>query len=108
MCWRARGRFCRYQRPALYRTTIPINGISVNQMTLLLARAPITRAASRGPKDWPALPPTWKSDWAKPYRPPEASRARREASGWKIEEPNPTQAEAPRIIGELFAEATKN
>jgi hypothetical protein len=51
-----RGRFCRYQRPALYSTTIPTSGTSVNQMTLLLARAPMTRAARRGPKDWPAFP----------------------------------------------------
>ena len=29
----------------------------------------------------PALPPTWNKDWAKPCRPPEASRAMRDDSG---------------------------
>jgi hypothetical protein len=37
----------------------------------------------------PVLPPTWNSDCAKPKRPPEAARATRELSGWKIEEPSP-------------------
>ena len=29
----------------------------------------------------PTFPPTWKSDWASPYLPPEAIRATREDSG---------------------------
>jgi hypothetical protein len=37
----------------------------------------------------PVLPPTWNSDCARPWRPPEASRATRDASGWKIAEPMP-------------------
>ena len=48
-----------------------------------------TKAASSGPRAEPVLPPTWKSDWAKPKRPPEAVRATRELSGWKIAEPSP-------------------
>jgi hypothetical protein len=40
----------------------------------------------------PACPPTWNSDCAKPCRPPDAARAMRVASGWKIDEPVPTIA----------------
>ena len=50
------------------------------------------KAASSGPSDWPKLPPTWNSDCAKPWRPPEAARATRDASGWKIAEPTPISA----------------
>ena len=32
-------------------------------------------AASSGPIELPKLPPTWNSDWARPWRPPEAMRA---------------------------------
>ena len=52
------------------------------------------KAASSGPIADPALPPTWKSDWANPCRPPEARRATRDDSGWKIDEPMPTHATA--------------
>ena len=38
-------------------------------------------AASSGPMALPALPPTWKIDCARPWRPPEARRAMREDSG---------------------------
>ena len=41
------------------------------------------------------LPPTWNTDCAKPYRPPEARRATRDDSGWNTAEPSPTMA-APR------------
>ena len=47
------------------------------------------KAASSGPIAGPALPPTWKSDCARPCRPPEARRAMREDSGWKTAEPKP-------------------
>ena len=43
------------------------------------------KAASSGPIARPTLPPTWNTDWARPWRPPEASRATREDSGWKTE-----------------------
>ena len=52
------------------------------------------KAASSGPIADPALPPTWKSDCAKPCRPPDAIRATRDDSGWKIDEPMPTHAAA--------------
>ena len=52
------------------------------------------KAASSGPMEEPILPPTWKKDWARPCRPPEASRATREDSGWKTEEPVPIRAAA--------------
>ena len=58
------------------------------------------KAASSGPIAEPALPPTWKNDWAKPCRPPEARRATRDDSGWKIDEPMPTHATATRIDAE--------
>ena len=57
------------------------------------------KAASTGPSDDPTLPPTWNSDCAKPWRPPEAMRATREASGWKTAEPTPTNAAAKTSIG---------
>ena len=47
------------------------------------------KAASSGPTAWPTLPPTWNTLCAVPNRPPEAARATRDASGWKIEEPTP-------------------
>lgn len=56
-------------------------------------------AASSGPIAEPVLPPTWKVDWAVPKRPPEAMRATREASGWKVAEPTLTTAEATSSIG---------
>ena len=56
------------------------------------------KAASSGPMEVPKLPPTWNTDCAKPKRPPEESRASREASGWKIEEPIPISEAPTRII----------
>ena len=55
-----------------------------------------TAMASSGPKAWPALPPTWNTDWAMPKRPPDAERATREDSGWKIDDPVPRRAD-PQI-----------
>ena len=53
-----------------------------------------TSAASMAP---PALPPTWNIDCASPFRPPEASCATREDSGWKTEEPQPISPTASRM-----------
>ncbi len=53
-------------------------------------------AASSGPIADPALPPTWNSDCAKPNRPPDAARATREESGWKIDDPMPIAIAARR------------
>ncbi len=52
------------------------------------------KAASSGPSDEPALPPTWNNDCASPCRPPEAMRAMRDDSGWNTDEPIPTSAAA--------------
>ena len=60
-----------------------------NQATLDWPSGSTTQAASSGPRAVPVLPPTWNSDWAKPKRPPEAARATRELSGWKIADPSP-------------------
>jgi hypothetical protein len=49
------------------------------------------------------FPPTWNRDWASPYRPPDAIRATREASGWKIAEPIPINVAASRIAGYVEA-----
>ncbi len=49
-------------------------------------------AAISGASELPKLPPTWNSDCAKPCAPPEARRATREDSGWKIAEPIPSNA----------------
>ena len=60
-------------------------------------------AASNGPIADPAFPPTWKSDCARPCRPPEAARAIRDDSGWKTDDPIPTNPAAMRIMGKLAA-----
>src|ERR1700761_3328553 len=54
-------------------------------------------ATSNGPTALPALPPSWKNDCAKPLRPAADTIARRDDSGWKIEEPMPIIATAKRI-----------
>ena len=63
-----------------------------NQLTLCCPRGSTTKAASSGPMADPRLPPTWNSDCARPWRPPDASRATRELSGWNTAEPRPMQA----------------
>ena len=50
---------------------------------------------------------TWNSDCAKPKRPPEASRATREASGWKVEEPMPIRPAASSSMAKLPAVASR-
>ena len=63
-------------------------------------------AASSGPSDEPALPPVWNSDCAKPWRPPDASRAMRDDSGWKTADPTPTSAAAASTSANRCADAT--
>ncbi|MNC29279.1 hypothetical protein D3C75_775230 [compost metagenome] len=47
-------------------------------------------AVIMGPRDCPALPPTWKIDWANPRcRGDAAILATRDPSGWKTAEPRP-------------------
>ena len=71
---------------------MPISAASENQAMLAWPKGTTMKAASSGPIAWPKLPPTWNSDCARPYRPPEARRATREDSGWKIAEPRPISA----------------
>ena len=71
-----------------------------NQAMLRWPCGSTMKAASSGPIADPALPPTWKSDCAKPCRPPEAIRATRDDSGWKIDEPMPTQPTATSTSAE--------
>ena len=73
--------------------TIPNKAISENQAMLVCPPVTITNTAIKGPMALPVCPPTTKTAWAKPSCPPEARRASRVASGWKIEEPIPTMAE---------------
>ncbi|MOA25937.1 hypothetical protein D3C78_1466930 [compost metagenome] len=77
-----------------------------NQATWVWPNGMTMAAASSGPRAEPVLPPTWKVDCARPKRPPEASRAIREVSGWKVDEPMPTKADASRIIGKLPTKAS--
>ena len=81
-----------YQPPTCHRTTMPISEPPANQAMLVWPNGTTMKAASSGPIAWPKLPPTWNSDWARPKRPPEAKRAMREDSGWKIAEPMPISA----------------
>ena len=64
-------------------------------------------AASSGPIDDPALPPTWNSDCASPCCPPEAMRATRDDSGWNTADPIPTIATAARTIAKVGADAIR-
>ena len=72
---------------------MPISEPMANHDTLHCPFCSTMKAASRGPIAEPTLPPTWNSDWANPCRPPDARRATRELSGWKMADPSPTNAE---------------
>ncbi len=73
---------------------MPTSASSANQATLDWPKGSTMNAAISGPIALPILPPTWNSDCAKPCRPPEASRATREASGWNTAEPKPIRQAA--------------
>ena len=73
---------------------IESSAISANQPIEACPKVTTIAAAISGPSAWPRLPPTWNSDCASPNRPPEAMRATRDDSGWKIAEPSPTSAAA--------------
>src|SRR5215207_5170403 len=78
-----------YQAPIFHRITIPASATRENHATLRWPRGTTMKAARSGPIADPVLPPTWNSDWAKPWRPPEAILATRDDSGWKTAEPIP-------------------
>ena len=73
-------------------TAMARNAAAENQARLAWPRGTMMNAASNGPSAPPACPPTWKMPCASPCWPPDAVRAMRVASGWKIEEPRPTHA----------------
>ncbi|OIQ70008.1 hypothetical protein GALL_483860 [mine drainage metagenome] len=79
------------------------NATSENQAMLRWPCGSTIHAASSGPVAVPAFPPTWKIDCASPWRPPEAMRATRDDSGWKMEEPVPTIAAASSRMGKVGA-----
>ena len=77
----------------------PSNASSANQATLPFPWETTMNAASNGPSELPAFPPSWNNDCAKPRRAPAAMCATREASGWKIAEPSPMTAAEMRMSG---------
>jgi hypothetical protein len=83
-----------YQRLTWDSSTMPSSAARPNQATLRCPKGTMTAAATNGPSALPVLPPTWNSDCASPCRPPDAMRATRDDSGWKIDEPVPTSAAA--------------
>ena len=92
-------RRCRtYQVLTQESTKKPVIATIENQPRLAWPNGMTMKAASSGPMALPALPPTWNSDCARPWRPPEASRATREDSGWKIAEPMPIRLAAKSSI----------
>src|SRR5450759_3744302 len=62
-------------------TTIATSANRENHAMLRCPAGSTINAASKGPIDDPALPPTWNRDCARPCWPPEAMRATREDSG---------------------------
>ncbi|MOA36926.1 hypothetical protein D3C78_1584840 [compost metagenome] len=96
-----------YQRLTWISSAMPASAARANQATLRWPNGTITAAASSGPMAVPVLPPTWNTDCAKPCWPPDARRAMREASGWKMEDPMPTKAAASSTKPKLGAKASR-
>src|SRR5215475_335359 len=82
---------------------MPAAASSEHQAMLRWPRGATRKAPSSGPKDEPRLPPTWNNDCASPYWPPEAMRATRDDSGWKIDDPIPISPAAVKSIGKVGA-----
>src|SRR4051812_43829981 len=82
---------------------MPSSARSEHQAMLDWPRGATRNAPSSGPNDDPRLPPTWNSDCASPYRPPDAIRAMRDDSGWKIDDPTPISPAASNRIGNVGA-----
>src|ERR1700709_2745777 len=87
----------------LASTTMASSAAAENHAMLRCPCGITTKAASKGPRELPALPPTWNTAGASPCRPPDAMRATREDSGWKIDDPQPTSAAATSNTGKLPA-----
>jgi hypothetical protein len=85
---------------------MPTRATAANHSIEICPRCMTTKAAARGPRAEPALPPTWNSDCAKPGRIPAARRAIRDASGWKIDEPSPISATDRSTTPKLSARAS--
>src|SRR5258705_396096 len=79
--------------------TMARSAISANQAIDAWPKLSTIAAAISGPSACPKLPPTWNSDCANPCRPPDAIRATRADSGWKMAEPKPTIAAAELEAG---------
>ena len=97
----------RYHAPTLISTRIATSAASENHAMLRCPAGSTTNAASKGPIDDPALPPTWNSDCANPCRPPDAIRATRDDSGWNTADPIPTSATAASTTAKLGADAIR-
>ena len=95
-----------YQSPILTRIKIASNAVRANQPIDDCPNGMTINAANRGPIALPAFPPTWKIDCASPLRPPEASCATREDSGWNTDEPQPISPTAIRIQTKPGAKAS--
>src|SRR5215470_9372445 len=100
---RERARWRAYQPPTCTSTAMAMSAAAENHAMLDCPCGTTTNAASRGPEAEPTFPPTWNSDCARPYLPPAAMRATREASGWKTDEPIPISIAARRIRGYVDA-----
>ena len=80
-----------YQRLTFVSMTIASKAAAENQAMLPCPRGTTTNAASNGPMADPELPPSWNSDCAKPYRPPDAIRATRDEFGMEDRRAQPDQ-----------------
>src|SRR5664280_2505677 len=96
-----------YHAPTRSSTMMATSANPENHAMLRCPAGSTINAASKGPIDDPALPPTWNSDCASPCRPPEAMRATRDDSGWNTADPIPTSATAARTIAKLGADAIR-
>src|ERR1017187_2570399 len=96
-----------YHAPTRSRIMMASSAAAENQAMLRCPAGSTIKAASKGPIDDPALPPTWNSDCANPCCPPEAMRATRDDSGWNTADPIPTSATAASTTAKLGAEAIR-
>jgi hypothetical protein len=75
-------------------TQIAATATKASQPTAVCPNGRTIAEAMMGPSADPVFPPTWNADWAVPKRPPDAIRATRDASGWKVADPTPITADA--------------